>query len=192
MRVVAWSLLGMTAIAALVFLWPGPPKSFWLIVACALSVVGPGLAVIIAGYVGPLKRRPRLYLLFPAASMGGQAMFLLFIAGAIASEHFGAHRIAFNVNWLVLVAATIASYVLLSALVAHLRGRWEGHPEMACPLVAYWMALALLGLEMYFHHLRTGDFARWIGFLPNALPHLIMGSIGFWLFVEIETRQATE
>ena len=169
----------MTAIAAFLFLWPGAPKSTWLIVACALSAVGPFLAMLITGYLGPLKQRPRLYLLFPAASMGGQTMFLLFVAGAIAQEHFGASIIAFNVNWIALVAGTGAAYVALTALVGFVRGRWEGHPEMVAPLAAYWMAINLLALELFHHYERGGAV---IGFLPNALPHLIMGSIGFWIF----------
>src|SRR5688572_25326761 len=118
MKIAAWLMLGLTAIAAVVFLWPAPtPKSTWLVIACVLAAIGPFLAIVIAGYVGPLKPRPMLYLLFPASSMGGQAMFLLFVAGAIASEHFGAQRIAFNVNWIALVGGTIAAYLVLSAIV---------------------------------------------------------------------------
>ncbi len=185
MKLVAWLLLGLTAIAALLFLGPGhAPKSTWLIVACGLAAAGPFLAMLICGYFGPLSRRPRLYLLFPAASMGGQSMFLLFVAGAIASEQFGMQRIAFNVNWMVLLAGTFASYLALTALVHFLRRRWEPYPEMVCPLAAYWMAVNLLALEVGSQVLHGG---AWIGFLPNALPHLIMGSLGFWLFTRLQT-----
>jgi hypothetical protein len=192
MRVVAWLLLGLTAIAALLFLSPGStPKSTWLIVACGLAAVGPFLAMLLSGYLGPLKRRLKLYLLFPAASMGGQSMFLLFVADAIAAEHFGVRRIAFNVNWVALLVGTGAAYLALSALVRHLRGRWEPYPEMVCPLVAFWMAVNLLAVEIWFQSLRGEGVVRWIGFLPNALPHLIMGSLGFWLFTRLSYSTPT-
>lgn len=189
--VVAWLLLGLTSIAAMVFLWPSSPgKSRWLVVACGLSTVGPFLALVLAGYLGPLKRRPRLYVLFPAASVGGQSMFLAFVAGAIASEQFGMRRLTFDVNWPVLVVATIAAYVVLSGLVRHLRDRWEPYPEMVCPLVGFWMGVNLLAVELGSVYLRSGA-VRLLGFLPNALPHLIMGSLGFWLFVRLARQGAS-
>lgn len=188
---VAWLMLGTTAIASILFLGRNATRaSPWLVIACGLSAAGAFLVLVLAGYLGPLKRRPKLYMLFPAASIGGQSMFLAFVADAVASERFGLRRIAFVVNWQILLVATIVAYLALSLLVRQLRGRWEPFPEMVCPLVGFWMGVNLLGVELVSRYVRVGG-DRLLGFLPNALPHLIMGSLGFWLFVRLSRGSTT-
>jgi hypothetical protein len=183
---VAWSMLGLTLLAAGLFLGPRTiERSPWLAIACALSLAGPFAALFLAGYVGPLEKRRMLYLLLPAGSIGGQSMFLAFFANAIGSDRFGMRRVVFNVNWIVLVAATIGAWILLAAFVRWLRDRWDPYPEMVCPLVGFWMGLNLLALELGSAYLARG---RLLDSIPNALPHLIMGSVGFFLFVRLARR----
>ncbi len=191
MRLVAWLLLGITGVAALLFLWPGPAKSPWLVLACALAAVGTVVAFVIAGYLGPLRPRPWLYLLLPAASMGGQSMFLFLIIGAIAAQHVRSGRIQFNVSWPVLIVASVLAYLALALLTRRLRERWHPYPEIVAPLVQLWMAVNLLAVEIGFGYLRSGE-VRLLGFVPNALPHLIMGSLGFWLFAQMAGRADRE